>query len=104
MIIKKKKYYPHLYFVTFDNVINCIKYRFNQTDYQIYVHHQDVSERSFSSLKRIKTHLRLATTNNRLIHLLILHIHELLIERLDLTKVADEFVERREGGKSKFGL
>ena len=93
-----------MYFVTFDNVINCIKYRFNQTDYQIYVHHQDVSERSFSSLKRIKTHLRLATTTNRLIHLLILHIHELLIERLDLTKVADEFVERREGGKSKFGL
>ena len=53
-----------------------------------------VSERSFSCLKRIKTYLRSAITNNRLNHLLILHIHKLLTDRLNLTKVADEFVER----------
>ena len=47
----------------------------------------DVSDRSFSSLKRIKNYLRSVATNNRLNHLLILHIHKLLTERLDLTKV-----------------
>ena len=63
-----------------------------------------VNERLFSSLKRIKTYLRSTITNNRLNHLFILHIHKLLKDRLDLTKVADEFVERRKGRKSKFGL
>ena len=66
-----------------------------------------VSERSFLSLqflKGIKTSLRSATTSNRLSNLLILHIHKLLTEKLNLTKVADEFVERREGRKSRFGL
>ena len=36
-----------------------------------------VSKRSFLSLKRIETYL-LSATNNRLNHLLILHIHKLL--------------------------
>ena len=63
-----------------------------------------VSDRSLSPLKRIKAYLRSATTNNRLNHPLILHIHKLLSHRIDLTKVADEFVERREGRKSNFGL
>ena len=62
------------------------------------------SRRSFSSLNRIKTYLPSTTTNNRLNHLLILQIHKLLTDKLDLTKVADEFIERREGRKSKFGL
>ena len=44
-----------------------------------------VSERSFLSLKRIKIYLCSATTNNRLNHVLILRIHKLLIDRLDLT-------------------
>ena len=53
---------------------------------------------------KLKSYLRSATTNNRLSHLLVLHIHKLLTDRLNLKKVADEFVERREGRKSKFGL
>ena len=63
-----------------------------------------VTERLFSFLKRIKTYLPSTTANNRLNHLLILHIHKLLTDRLDLTNVADEFVEKREGRESKFGL
>ena len=186
-----------MYFKSFDNIINCIKDRFNQTDYQIYVHLQKVlikafneqdweddfcdlqiviqnygvneynllslkaqllflpeaakfygldsrmkllemialfnklddikrmlvaeviellklilimsatnalSERSFLFLKRIKTYLcSTTTTNNWLNHLLILHIQKLLTDRLYLMKVPDQFVERREGRKSKFG-
>ena len=63
-----------------------------------------VSERSFSSLKRIETYLRSAANKNQLNYLLISHIHKMLTDRLDPTKVADEFVEGREGRKSKFGL
>ena len=63
-----------------------------------------VSQRSFSSLKRIITYFCSAATNNWLNHLLILHICKLLTNRLDLAKVVEEFVERREGRKSKFGL
>ena len=64
----------------------------------------DVSDRSFSSLKRIKNYLRSVATNNRLNHLLILHIHKLLTDGLDLTKVTDEFIEKKEERKSKFGI
>ena len=63
-----------------------------------------VSQKSFSSLKRIKTYLCSATKNNWLNHLLIQHVHKLSTDQLDLTKVSDDFVERREGRKSMFGL
>ena len=63
-----------------------------------------VSERSFSCLKRIKTYFRSTITDNWLKHVLILHIHKLLTDRVDLPKVAYEFFERREGRKSKFVL
>ena len=37
-----KKFYRQLYFETLDNFINCIKDHFNLTDYQIYVHLQEI--------------------------------------------------------------
>ena len=61
-----------------------------------------VRERSFSLLKRIK--ICSTATNNWLNCLLDLRIHKLLTDKLDLTKVADEFVEKRKRRKSKFGL
>ena len=36
-----------MYFETFDNIINCIKDRFNQADYQIYVHIQEIFMKAF---------------------------------------------------------
>ena len=36
-----------MYFETFDNIINCIKDRFNKTDYQIYAHLQEILIKSF---------------------------------------------------------
>ena len=59
-----------------------------------------VSERSFSPFKRIKNYCRSTATNNRLNHLLILHIRKLPTSVSDLTKVVDEFVERREGNQN----
>ena len=56
----------------------------------------------FSFLKELK--LRSTITNNWLTNLLILHIHKLLTDRLDLLKVADDFDERKEETKLKFGF
>ena len=41
------KLYRQLYFETFDNMINCIKDRFNQTDYKIYEHLQEILINAF---------------------------------------------------------
>ena len=62
-----------------------------------------VSERPFSSLKRIKTYLRSTTSNNRLNHLMILHAHKDKLDQLDLIKVANEFVDRIDSQKLVFG-
>ena len=42
-----QKNYRQLYFETFDNIKNCIKYCFNQTDYQIYAHLQEILIKAF---------------------------------------------------------
>ena len=62
-----------------------------------------VSERSFSALKRVKTYLRATMTDNRINHFLVLHAHKGLTDKLDIGKVADEFVNRNEMRKTKFG-
>ena len=56
-----------------------------------------VSERSFSALKRVKNYLRSSTEDNRLSHRLLLHVHKESTDALDLSKVANEFIERKEG-------
>ena len=51
-----------------------------------------VSERSFSSLQRIKSYLRSTMNQDRLTHLMILHIHKESTDKLDLISIANEFV------------
>ena len=60
----------------------------------------------FHFLKQIKLFFRSTTTKNWLNHLLVLHIHKLLTDRLNLMKVADEFVgkEKEKKKKSKLGV
>ena len=50
-----------------------------------------VSERSFSALRRIKSYLRSTMTQDRLNHLMILHIHS---RPLDLKSCANAFVDK----------
>jgi hypothetical protein len=50
-----------------------------------------VSERSFSALKRVKSHLRTTTSENRLNSLLLLHVHKDRTDNLDLIAVANQF-------------
>ena len=63
-----------------------------------------VSERSFSVLKRIKSYLRSTTSNNRLNHLMVLHVHKDKLDKLDLVKVANDFVARVDSRRQVFGV
>ena len=61
------------------------------------------AERIFSVLRRLKTFLR--ATRERLNSLLMLHVHKDETDHLDLTKVANEFVQasKMKGGESTLG-
>ena len=61
------------------------------------------SERSFSTLHTLKTYLRASMKQKRLNHLMILHIHDNLINALNLIDVCNEFVSRNEARLSRFG-
>jgi len=62
-----------------------------------------ISERAFSALKRIKTYLRSTTSDKRMNNLMVLHYHKSKTDSLDMTKVAKEFIERRDVRKDIFG-
>ena len=61
-----------------------------------------VSERSFSSMKLVKTYLRNRMTQERLNHLMILHVHKKLTDALDVDAVVREFIDTRDGRKLYF--
>ena len=62
-----------------------------------------VSERSFSTLKRVKTYLRSTTGDSRLNHLMMLHVHKDRTDALTLVDVANDFVGEKENRKHLFG-
>ena len=55
-------------------------------------------ERSFSTLKRVKTYLRSTTGDSRLSHLIVmmLHVHEDRTDALTLVDAAYDFVGEKE--------
>ena len=55
-----------------------------------------VSERSFSSLRRIKTYLRTTMAQSRLNHLMTLNVHNEMTDALSLVNVANDFVSHHE--------
>ena len=61
------------------------------------------AERTFSSLRRLKTFLRNSMSQQRLNHLILLHVHKDLTDQLDLCKVAAEFIARKDRRKQFFG-
>ena len=62
------------------------------------------SERSFSTVRRLKTCLRSSMTQQRLNHLMLLHIHKYHTNNLDLIDVAHDFIDGNEHRKNFFGL
>ena len=62
-----------------------------------------VSERSFSTMKRIKSYLRNTIGQVRLNNLMILNIYKKELDKLDLRVVANDFVAANEHRLSVFG-
>ena len=61
------------------------------------------SERSFSALRRIKTYLRSTMSQQRLNHLMLLHIHKSHTDSLNLVDVANDFIAGNDHRKHVFG-
>ncbi len=52
-----------------------------------------ISERSFSSLRRIKNYLRSTMTQERMNNIMILNVHKERTKELDRVKIANDFVQ-----------
>ena len=63
-----------------------------------------VSERSFSAMKRVKTYLCSTTSDCRLNHLMVLHIHKDKTDSLNMAEVANAFVEQNYSRYPIFGV
>ena len=61
------------------------------------------SERSFSAMRRLKSYLRGTMSQERLNHLMVLHVHKDLTDDLVLTDVANEFVSKCDRRLQVFG-
>ena len=62
-----------------------------------------VSERSFSTMRRLKTYLRDAMSQSRLNHMMLLNINEESLDNTLNDVIADEFVRGNEHRLSQFG-
>ncbi len=60
------------------------------------------SERSFSALRRIKTYLRSTMKQERLNYLMLLHIHEVRTDEIDLKCIVNEFIDESDSRSSIF--
>ena len=60
------------------------------------------SERSFSTLRRLKSYLRSTMNQARLNHTMVLHIYTEILDNIELNSVANEFVQGSEHRLSVF--
>ena len=61
------------------------------------------SECSFSALCRVKSYLQNSMSQRRLNNLMLLHVHKILTDSLDVVRVANEFVGESEHRLQIFG-
>ena len=61
------------------------------------------AERSFSGLRRLKTWLRNCMTQSRLNAVALCHVHQQILDSVDMNKLAAEFVSRSQTRKAVFG-
>ena len=61
------------------------------------------SERSFSTMKRIKTYLRNTTRGNRLNHCMLLHVHCKKTDQLNMIEIAKEVIGDNQARPQTFG-
>ena len=60
------------------------------------------SDGIFSVLKRVKTYLRLSVRNNRLHVLMLVHVHNNILDNINLADVVNQFVDKKESRKQTF--
>ena len=60
--------------------------------------------RSFSAMKRVKTYFHSTTSDCRLNHLMVLHVHKDRTDSLNMVEVANAFVERNDSRHPIFGV
>lgn len=58
-------------------------------------------ERSFSSLRRLKTCLRSTMTQSRLNHLMLCNVHSDLLEKMDSQIIAEKFISNKPDARRK---
>ena len=61
------------------------------------------SERSFSAVRQIKSYLRSTMSQQQLNHLMVLHVHSVHTDRLNLVDVANEFIADNKHRRQVFG-
>ena len=61
------------------------------------------AERTFSTMRRIKTYLRSTMTQERLNHAMTLHIHKGRTDELNITDIAQQFISFNEKQMHTFG-
>jgi len=61
------------------------------------------AERSFSTLRRLKTYLRATMAQKRLNHLAVLHVHKSRVDALELSKIKQLFISANDYRRSVFG-
>ena len=61
------------------------------------------AERTFSTLRRLKSYLRSTMSQKRLNHVILLHTHKERVDALDLLTIAKEFVSANDRRRSYFG-
>jgi hAT family C-terminal dimerisation region len=61
------------------------------------------TERSFSALRRLKTWLRTTMTQQRLNAVAVCHVHQEILDSLDIMKLAEEFASRSDIRRGLFG-
>ena len=61
------------------------------------------AERSFNGLRRLKTYLRSICGQRRLNNLAIFHVHEDILDSVDVQKLMNEFVLAQEKRAAVFG-
>ncbi|KAJ8318418.1 hypothetical protein KUTeg_003509 [Tegillarca granosa] len=62
-----------------------------------------VSERFFSNLRRVKSYLRASMSQERIDHLMILHIYKEESDKLDLINIGNQFVQKNLYRQCLFG-
>ena len=60
-------------------------------------------ERSFSCLRRLKAWLRWTMNQKRLNGVVLAHVHQALIDKIDLSKVADNCVQKNDSREAILG-